>query len=205
VKTVITCPISKATLCADFMARETQRRRPIHRDCRYFQHVDRRIVWNFPQDPRLLWKQTKSLILKIRAGYDIAFNCIQQVPMLLMLSVHPSRRSDLLSDDRIEFSPKVRARDFKDAFGNICSRLVAPTGLLEVRNEFTIADSGEPDIKCATDAAQWPIDALPDDSLIYLLGGRYCDTQKLSDFALVHVWARRRRLGASAGDMPIRS
>ena len=32
--------------------------------------------------------------LKIRAGYDIAFNCIQEVPMLLMLSVHPSRQQD---------------------------------------------------------------------------------------------------------------
>ena len=102
--------------------------------------------------------------------------------MLLMLSVHPSRRSDLLSEDKIEFSPKVQARDFKDAFGNICSRLVAPPGLLEIRNEFVIADSGQPDI-VATDAEQWPIDALPDDALMYLLGSRYCDTQKLSDFA----------------------
>jgi hypothetical protein len=125
VKTVITCPISKITLCADFMARETQGCRAIRRDCRYFQHVDCRIVWNLPEDPRLLWNQTNSLILKIRAGYDIAFNCIQQVLMLLMLSVHPSRRSDLLSDDKIEFSPKGQARNFKDAFGNICSRLVA--------------------------------------------------------------------------------
>jgi transglutaminase-like putative cysteine protease len=77
--------------------------------------------------------------------------------MLLMLSVHPSRRSDLLSDDRIEFSPKVRARDFKDAFGNICSRLVAPTGLLEVRNEFTIADSGEPDISARPTPRSCPL------------------------------------------------
>jgi hypothetical protein len=46
-------------------------------------------------------------------------------PMLLMLNVHPSRRSDLLSDDKLEFSPKGQARNFKDAFGNICSRLVA--------------------------------------------------------------------------------
>src|ERR1700686_709186 len=54
VKTVITCPISKITLCAAFMARETQGCRAIHRDCRYFQHVDCRIVWNLRQDPRLL-------------------------------------------------------------------------------------------------------------------------------------------------------
>jgi hypothetical protein len=73
VKTVISCPISKITLCSDFLARETQGCRAIHRDCRYFQYVDCRIVWNLPQDPRLLWNQTKSLILKIRAGYDIAF------------------------------------------------------------------------------------------------------------------------------------
>jgi hypothetical protein len=44
--------------------------------------------------------------LKIRAGFDIAFNCAKDVPMLLMLTVHPSRRSDLLSSDKIEFSPK---------------------------------------------------------------------------------------------------
>jgi transglutaminase-like putative cysteine protease len=119
--------------------------------------------------------------------------------MLLMLSVHPSRRSDLLCEDKIEFSPKVQARDFKDAFGNICTRLVAPTGLLEIHNEFIIADSGQPDI-VATDAEQWPIDALPDDALTYLLGSRYCDTQKLSNHAwslFGHIqggWARARAI-----------
>jgi hypothetical protein len=65
--------------------------------------------------------------------------------MLLMLSVHPCRRSDLLSEDRIDFSPKVQNRDFKDAFGNICPRLIAPPASLEVRSEFIIADSGKPD------------------------------------------------------------
>jgi len=89
------------------MARETQGCRAIHRDCRYFQDVDCRIVWNLLRILGLVCNQTGSLLLKIRAGYDIAFNCIQPVPMLLMLSVHPSRRSDLLSEDKIEFSPKV--------------------------------------------------------------------------------------------------
>jgi hypothetical protein len=50
--------------------------------------------------------------LKIRAGYDIAFNCVQEVPMLLMLSVHPSRQQDLLTDHVIRFSPNVQACDF---------------------------------------------------------------------------------------------
>jgi len=120
--------------------------------------------------------------LKIRAGYDIAFNCFQEVPMLLMLSVHPSRQQDLLTQHAIRFSPNAEARDFRDAFGNVCTRLVAPPGLMEIRNEFVIADSGLPD-ETDVHAEQWPVGDLPDEALMYLLGSRYCDTQKLSDQA----------------------
>ena len=120
--------------------------------------------------------------MKIRAGYDIAFNCFQEVPMLLMLSVHPSRQQDLLTQHAIRFSPNAEARDFRDAFGNVCTRLVAPPGLMEIRNEFLIADSGLPD-ETDVHAEQWPVGDLPDEALMYLLGSRYCDTQKLSDRA----------------------
>jgi hypothetical protein len=37
--------------------------------------------------------------LIIRAGYDIAFDCYQEVPMVVLLSVHPSRQKDLRSDE----------------------------------------------------------------------------------------------------------
>jgi transglutaminase-like putative cysteine protease len=120
--------------------------------------------------------------LKIRAGFNIAFECPQDVPMLLMLNVHPSRRSDLLSADTIAISPKIPTRSYRDAFDNICTRLVAPTGVLEIRSSFICADGGRPD-PVVPNAEQWPIDALPDDALIYLLGSRYCDTQKLADQA----------------------
>src|SRR6201995_4292402 len=120
--------------------------------------------------------------VKIEAGCDIAFNCFQEVPMVLMLTVHPSRRNDLLSEHRISFSPNVAAHDYLDAFGNVCTRLVAPPGLIEIRNRFLISDSGEPD-ECAPQAEQWPIDRLPDDALVFLMGSRYCDTQRLSNLA----------------------
>ncbi len=42
--------------------------------------------------------------MKIRAGYDIAFQCYQETPMVLMLSVHPSRQPDLLTEHRIRLS-----------------------------------------------------------------------------------------------------
>jgi transglutaminase-like putative cysteine protease len=120
--------------------------------------------------------------VKIEAGYDIAFNSAQEVPIVLMLSVHPSRQHDLLTDHRIELSPEIKSRDYLDAFGNICTRLVAPPSLLEIRNRFVISDGGLPD-EVAPEAAQWEIDGLPDEVLVYLLASRYCDTEKLSQFA----------------------
>jgi transglutaminase-like putative cysteine protease len=156
-----------------------------HHRCRIFQHVSFGLPWNHSAKA-LLKTIIRSLnSLKIRAGYDIAFTCPQDVPMLLMLNVHPSRRSDLVSDDKIEITPKVATRSYQDAFGNICTRLVAPNGTLELRSNFIINDSGLPDA-VVSDAEQWAIDALPDDALIYLLGSRYCDTQKLADRA----WSR---------------
>jgi hypothetical protein len=106
--------------------------------------------------------------VKIRAGYDIAFRCPQAIPMVLMLTVHPSRQGDLLNDHVLRFSPGVNSRDYLDNFGNIGTRLVAPAGLLQVRNEFLIEDSGLPD-EVVPSAQQWDIDALPDDALPFLL------------------------------------
>ena len=102
--------------------------------------------------------------MKIRAGYDIAFQCPYAVPMVLMLTTHPSRDGDILSDQSMHFSPGVDARDYFDPYGNICTRLVAPPGLLEVRSEFIVEDSGLPDEVCPT-AKQWDIGDLPGSAL----------------------------------------
>jgi len=120
--------------------------------------------------------------VEIRAGYDIAFQCFQETPVVLMLSVEPARLGDLVSEHRIRFSPNVASNDYVDMFGNTCTRIVAPPGLIEIRNEFLIQDSGLPD-EVAPDARQLDVGALPDDVLIYLLASRYCDTEKLSNLA----------------------
>ena len=120
--------------------------------------------------------------MQIRAGYDIAFQCFQETPMVLMLSIEPARLGDLLSEHRIRFSPDVASADYADTFGNTCTRIVAPAGLIEIRNEFLIRDSGLPDA-VAPDARQLEVGELPDDVLLYLLGSRYCDTEKLSNLA----------------------
>jgi transglutaminase-like putative cysteine protease len=102
--------------------------------------------------------------------------------MVLMLSIEPARVRDLLSEHKIRFSPDVASHDYVDMFGNTCTRIVAPPGLIEIRNDFRIADSGLPD-EVALNAQQLEVAELPNDVLIYLLGSRYCDTEKLSNLA----------------------
>jgi len=120
--------------------------------------------------------------VKIRAGYDIAFECFQDTPMTLMLSIDSARAKDLLSEHKIKFWPDIPSRDFIDMFGNTCTRIVAPAGRIEFRNDFVIADSGLPDA-VDPNARQIEIGEIPDDVLVYLLGSCYCDTQKLSNLA----------------------
>lgn len=157
-------------------------RPPPRHDAFNFSSLGRRRHGTAANATRLLPWRVGGRPVKIEAGYEIAFQCSQDVPMLLMLSVHPSRQHDLLTEHRLRFSPEVQSREYLDAFGNVCTRLVAPAGLLHIRNRFVIADSGMPD-DVAPEAEQWEIDCLPEEVLVFLLGSRYCDTQKLSDLA----------------------
>src|SRR5689334_11084427 len=120
--------------------------------------------------------------MKIRAGYEIIYDCPQPTPMLLLLSVHPSRIPDLIAAQRIRFSPVIAAREYHDRFGNICTRIVAPEGRLVIAADLIVEDSGAPD-RLAPEAAQLPVENLPDEVLVYLLGSRYCETDRLMDTA----------------------
>ncbi len=120
--------------------------------------------------------------MQIRAGFEIQYECPRPTPMLLVLSVHPSRMPDLIGPHRIEFSQPVAARDYHDLFGNIVTRIVAPAGLITMSADFVVRDSGLPDA-VHQEVIQHPIDELPDDALLYLLGSRYCDTDRLHDMA----------------------
>ncbi|MDH3028286.1 transglutaminase-like domain-containing protein [Methylobacterium fujisawaense] len=120
--------------------------------------------------------------MHIRTGFSIAFDTFGPTPMNLLLNVRPELRRDLVTPEVITFDPPVAARQHVDAFGNVCTRLVAPGGRITMTADFTIADSGRPDDQ-APDARQIAVQDLPDDVLTFLLGSRYCDTDKLSQTA----------------------
>ena len=120
--------------------------------------------------------------MTIRAGYDICFRCAVPTPLVLMLSVHSSRRGDLLTNDGMITDPPLLVSSYTDSFGNMCHRLVAPAGETRLKSDFLVADTGLHDI-LSPDAREIPVAQLPADTLQYLLSSRYCDSEALMDFA----------------------
>jgi transglutaminase-like putative cysteine protease len=120
--------------------------------------------------------------MKIRAGYEIAYDCPQPTPMIVMLSVHPSRTPDLITPDWLRLNPAIAANTYHDGFGNICHVLHAPAGRIILSTDFLINDSGVPD-EVAPNAKQHALEKLPVETLVYLLGSRYCETDRFIQVA----------------------
>jgi transglutaminase-like putative cysteine protease len=121
-------------------------------------------------------------MVEIRVGYELIYDCPQPTPMMLVLNIHYTRASDILVPDHVKTDPSVPIAAYRDSFGNWCSRIVAPKGQIRIASMAVVKDSGEPDV-VAPSAQQHSIQDLPEEALVFLLGSRYCDTEKLSQTA----------------------
>jgi len=120
--------------------------------------------------------------MKLRVGYELVYECVQPTPMMLMLNTHYSHANDVLSPDLLAVNPPVPISQYRDGFGNLCSRIVAPQGLIAFLTSAVLEVSSEPERRPPL-TEQHPVEALPDDTLVFLLGSRYCETDLLSEFA----------------------
>jgi transglutaminase-like putative cysteine protease len=116
--------------------------------------------------------------MKIRIGYDMTFDCAEPTPMVLMLNVHPSRAADLMMPDWMRVSPARSITPYVDGFGNKCVRLLAPKGEINISAGTVVIDSGRPDVVDLA-AEEHAISELPHETLVFLLGSRYCETDRL--------------------------
>ena len=120
--------------------------------------------------------------MKIRVGYEIIYKCPQPTPMILTLSIHPSRASDLVRPDTLRTRPSIPIRVYRDGFGNWCSRVVAPKGEVRFTADTVVEDSGLPDA-VEPSARAHAIPDLPDEAILFLLASRYCEVDRLTEKA----------------------
>ena len=79
--------------------------------------------------------------MKLRVGYELIYECPQPTPMMLMLNTHFSRAQDVLSGDLLVVDPPVPITQYRDSFGNLCSRIVAPPGLTTISRCVSMSSS----------------------------------------------------------------
>src|ERR1700704_4194605 len=120
--------------------------------------------------------------MKIRVGFEMIYDFPQPTPMIMALGTHFTRASDVIVHDSFTPSPSVPITPYRDGFGNWCSRFVAPAGRMRLSADGTVRDSGLPDV-IVPSAAQHAVEDLPAEAIVYLLGSRYCETDRLSDIA----------------------
>ncbi|HKO95052.1 MAG TPA: transglutaminase family protein [Polyangiaceae bacterium] len=118
----------------------------------------------------------------IRAGYEISIECDDATPLMALVSLHPSRTGDLRSPAVITSSGPAPLEASLDEFGNLRTRTLAPAGMLKLSTQFIVHDSGLPD-EVAPGAQEVPVEQLPDEAVSFLLGSRYCETDRLSELA----------------------
>jgi transglutaminase-like putative cysteine protease len=120
--------------------------------------------------------------MQIRLGYELIYNFPQPTPMILALNIHYSRAADIIIPDYVTTDPPVPIGGYRDGFGNWCTRVMAPSGRLQLKTDALIRDTGQAD-GVFPDAGQCPVQDLPEETLVFLLGSRYCETDLLSEAA----------------------
>jgi transglutaminase-like putative cysteine protease len=120
--------------------------------------------------------------MRVSIGYRMRYSFPQPTPLIALLNVHYSRFGDLERADHLVTSSSAPLESYRDGFGNWCTRLLAPAGDFSLSMDGIIRDTGRPD-PVFPDARQHAVQDLPFETLVFLQGSRYCNTDLLSEDA----------------------
>lgn len=121
------------------------------------------------------------LNITVRVGCHIVYDTTVPTPVLIV--VKPRLDGSLLVvQEKLSFGIGQPSYEFQDPHGNITYRATLMPGRNEIRHDALVAVSSLPDSR----EVHWPIapiGELPSDLLRYTLPSRYCDSDKLMNFA----------------------
>jgi transglutaminase-like putative cysteine protease len=120
--------------------------------------------------------------LRINVGCELVYELPQPTPMILLLTIHHIHASDLVVADLLKTEPELANQTYRDIYGNWCTRLLLPAGRTRISTDAIVACQPTPD-EVAPSALEVPVHQLPAETIQYLLGSRYCETDRLSEMA----------------------
>ena len=116
--------------------------------------------------------------LKLHLGCELSYRLKKPTPMIAMLNVHHAHAPFFDVPDRFLTTPLVPLSHYRDSFGNWCTRFVAPAGIFVLGTDGIIRDNGVSD-PVEKFAIEHPVELLPPETVSFLLGSRYCETERL--------------------------
>jgi transglutaminase-like putative cysteine protease len=123
----------------------------------------------------------RPLNLTVRVGCSLAYET--SVPTAALFVLKPRLEgSVLVMQERLSFGIGLPSYEYQDSHGNITYRSTLMPGRNEIRHDALVAVSSLPDSR-AVQGQMVPVGQLPSELLRYTLPSRYCDSDKLLNFA----------------------
>lgn len=121
------------------------------------------------------------LDITIRAGLEFVYTATAPTPILLLIKPRLDRWQHI-EKEQLSFEPHVAMEEHEDEHGNLVHRFVLVPGETRIRHDAFVAVPSVPENFGAVDGPIG-VEELPLNLLRYTLPSRYCDSDKLRDFA----------------------
>jgi transglutaminase-like putative cysteine protease len=121
------------------------------------------------------------LNLTVRVGCSLDYETTVPTPVLLVVKPRLEGRV-LVMQEKLSFGIGLPSYEFQDSHGNITYRSTLMPGRNQIRHDALVAVSSLPDSR-EVQGQIMPVGQLPSEVLRYTLPSRYCDSDKLMNFA----------------------
>jgi transglutaminase-like putative cysteine protease len=120
--------------------------------------------------------------LTLRVGCSLAYEATGPASLILDIKARPDGRHQVLAEG-FTLGNNLPSEEFTDSHGNRFHRVSLALGTNLIRHDAIVAVSSKPDNHDAGFLAPLPPEDIPAELLRYTLPSRYCDSDKLINFA----------------------
>ena len=121
------------------------------------------------------------LDITVRVGCNLAYETTVPTPVMFVLKPRPEGKG-LVMQERLSFGIGMPSYEFQDSHGNITYRSTLMPGRNEIRHDALVAVASVPDSRDVI-GPMVSVGQFPSELLRYTLPSRYCDSDKLLNFA----------------------
>lgn len=122
--------------------------------------------------------------MKLSVSCQLDYETEQNTPLILMLRPR-SGSGQWITMEEYLLKPSVPVIEYTDSYGNLCQRIFTPDSNFTIKTSAIVEVADQIDVNFEANFV--PVQELPDDTLIYLLPSRYCESDKLGGLAATIV------------------